>query len=64
MTEIEEKLDRCERELSYASSILDDVKDILSLPNEVKEFLLDLSVDESIPDNIRRKADELWKIIA
>ena len=64
MAEIEEKLDRCKRELSYASSILDDIKEILSLPNEVKEFLLDLSIDENMSDEIRRKADELWKKIA
>ena len=35
---IEEKIQRVEREISYANSILDDIRELLNMPDELKTF--------------------------
>ena len=40
-------------------NFLDDIK----INDEVSDFLLDLVADKDIPEEIRFKADELWKKI-
>ena len=58
---IEEKLKRVENELAYANSHIDDIKEMLSVPEEVKNFLLVISVHEDVPEEVREKAGTLWK---
>ena len=60
---IEEKIQRVEREISYANSILDDIRELLNMPDEVKDFLLDISIDEDIAEETRNKAHNLWEKI-
>ena len=58
---IEEKLKRVENELAYANSHIDDIKEMLNVPEEVKNFLLVISVHEDVPKEVREKASTLWK---
>ena len=60
---IEEKIQRVEREISYTNSILDDIRELLNMPDEVKDFLLDISIDEDIAEETRNKAHNLWEKI-
>ena len=60
---IEEKIQRVAREISYANSILDDIRELLNMPDEVKDFLLDISIDEDIAEETRNKAHNLWEKI-
>ena len=43
----------------YMQEFLDDIK----INDEVSDFILDLVDNEDIPEEIRFKADELWKKI-
>ena len=43
----------------YMQEFLDDIK----INDEVSDFLLDLVANKDIPEEIRIKADELWKKI-
>ena len=54
-------IDKAQEYLSLAEGRLEDVVSVLEINYEVGNFLLDLSVDERIPEDIRQKADELFK---
>ena len=41
----------------YMQEFLDDIK----INDEVSDFLLDLVANKDVPEEIRIKADELWK---
>ena len=63
-------LERIERYLSEAESYIDiardymqEVLDDIKINDEVSDFILDLVDNEDIPEEIRFKADELWKKI-
>ena len=43
----------------YMQEFLDDIK----INDEVSDFLLDLVANKDVPEEIRIKADELWKKI-
>lgn len=43
----------------YMQEFLDDIK----INDEVSDFLLDLVANKDIPEEIRFKADDLWKKI-
>lgn len=43
----------------YMQEFLDDIK----INDEVSDFLLDLVASKDVPEEIRIKADELWKKI-
>ena len=61
-------LERIERYLSEAETSLDIARDYMQeflddikINDEVSDFLLDLVANKDIPEEIRIKADELWK---
>ena len=61
-------LERIERYLSEAESSIDIARDYMQeflddikINDEVSDFLLDLVANKDIPEEIRFKADELWK---
>ena len=63
-------LERIERYLSEAETSLDIARDYMQeflddikINDEVSDFLLDLVANKDIPEEIRFKADELWKKI-
>ena len=63
-------LERIERYLSEAETSLDIARDYMQeflddikINDEVSDFLLDLVANKDIPEEIRIKADELWKKI-
>ena len=63
-------LERIERYLSEAESSIDiardymqEVLDDIKINDEVSDFLLGLVANKDIPEEIRFKADELWKKI-
>ena len=63
-------LERIERYLSEAESSIDIARDYMQeflddikINDEVSDFLLDLVANKDIPEEIRIKADELWKKI-
>ena len=63
-------LERIERYLSEAETSLDIAKDYMQeflddikINDEVSDFLLDLVANKDIPEEIRSKADDLWKKI-
>ena len=63
-------LERIERYLSEAETSLDIARDYMQeflddikINDEVSDFLLGLVANKDIPDEIRFKADELWKKI-
>lgn len=63
-------LERIERYLSEAESSMDiardymqEVIDDIKISDEVLDFLLGLVDNEDVPEEIRFKADELWKKI-
>ena len=63
-------LERIERYLSEAESSIDiardymqEVLDDIKIRDEVSDFLLGLVANKDVPEEIRIKADELWKKI-
>lgn len=63
-------LERIERYLSEAESSIDiaqdymqEVLDDIKINDEVSDFLLDLVANKDVPEEVRSKADELWKKI-
>lgn len=63
-------LERIERYLSEAESSIDiardymqEVLDDIKINDEISDFLLGLVANKDIPEEIRFKADELWKKI-
>ena len=63
-------LERIERYLSEAETSLDIARDYMQeflddikINDEVSDFLLGLVANKDIPEEIRNKADELWKKI-
>ena len=63
-------LERIERYLSEAESSIDiaqdymqEVLDDIKINDEISDFLLDLVVNKDVPEEVRSKADELWKKI-
>ena len=63
-------LERIERYLSEAETSFDIARDYMQeflddikINDEVSDFLLDLVANKDIPEEIRIKADELWKKI-
>ena len=63
-------LERIERYLSEAESSIDIARDYMQeflddikINDEVSDFLLGLVANKDIPEEIRFKADELWKKI-
>lgn len=63
-------LERIERYLSEAESSIDiardymqEVLDDIKINDEVSDFLLGLVANKDIPEEIRFKADDLWKKI-
>ena len=63
-------LERIERYLSEAETSLDIARDYMQeflddikINDEVSDFLLDLVANKDVPEEIRIKADELWKKI-
>ena len=63
-------LERIERYLSEAETSLDIARDYMQeflddikINDEVSDFLLDLVANKDIPEEIRFKADDLWKKI-
>jgi hypothetical protein len=63
-------LERIERYLSEAESSIDiardymqEVLDDIKINDEVSDFLLGLVASKDVPEEIRSKADELWKKI-
>ena len=63
-------LERIERYLSEAETSLDIARDYMQeflddikINDEVSDFLLGLVANKDIPEEIRFKADELWKKI-
>ena len=55
-----ETLDKIKEEIDMAESRLDDVYTLLEINSEVEDFLLDLSVDERVPADIRQNANHLF----
>ena len=63
-------LERIERYLSEAETSLDIARDYMQeflddikINDEVSDFLLDLVANKDVPEEIRFKADDLWKKI-
>ena len=63
-------LERIERYLSEAETSLDIARDYMQeflddikINDEVSDFLLGLVASKDVPEEIRSKADELWKKI-
>ena len=63
-------LERVERYLSEAETSLDIARDYMQeflddikINDEVSDFLLDLVANKDVPEEVRSKADELWKKI-
>ena len=63
-------LERIERYLSEAESSIDiaqdymqEVLDDIKINDEVSDFLLGLVANKDVPEEVRSKADELWKKI-
>ena len=63
-------LERIERYLSEAETSLDIARDYMQeflddikIKDEVSDFLLGLVANKDIPEEIRFKADDLWKKI-
>lgn len=63
-------LERIERYLSEAESSMDIARDYMQeflddikINDEVSDFLLGLVDNEDVPEEVRSKADELWKKI-
>ena len=63
-------LERIERYLSEAETSLDTARDYMQeflddikINDEVSDFLLDLVANKDVPEEVRSKADELWKKI-
>ena len=63
-------LERIERYLSEAESSLDIARDYMQeflddikINDEVSDFLLGLVANKDVPEEIRFKADDLWKKI-
>ena len=63
-------LERIERYLSEAETSLDIARDYMQeflddikINDEVSDFLLGLVANKDVPEEVRSKADELWKKI-
>ena len=63
-------LERIERYLLEAESSIDiardymqEVLDDIKINDEVSDFLLSLVANKDVPEEVRSKADELWKKI-
>ena len=63
-------LERIERYLSEAETSLDIARDYMQeflddikINDEVSDFLLSLVANKDVPEEVRSKADELWKKI-
>ena len=60
---IERYLSETETSLDIARDYMQEFLDDIKINDEVSDFLLDLVANKDIPEEIRIKADELWKKI-
>ena len=60
---IERYLSEAETSLDIARDYMQEVLDDIKINDEVSDFLLGLVANKDVPDEIRMKADELWKKI-
>ena len=58
---IERYLSEAETSLYIARDYMQEFLDDIKINDEVSDFLLDLVANKDIPEEIRIKADELWK---
>ena len=56
-------LEKIKDEIYLANNALDNIQEMLEIPDEVKEFLLDLSVNKDLPQEIQDEAHRLWHTI-
>lgn len=56
-------LSEAETSLDIARDYMQEVLDDIKINDEVSDFLLGLVANKDIPEEIRFKADELWKKI-
>ena len=60
---IERYLTEAETSLDIARDYMQEFLDDIKINDEVSDFLLGLVANKDIPEEIRSKADELWKKI-
>lgn len=60
---IESYLSEAEASLDIARDYMQEFLDDIKINDEVSDFLLDLVANKDIPEEIRSKADDLWKKI-
>ena len=60
---IERYLSEVESSIDIARDYMQEVLDDIKINDEISDFLLGLVANKDIPEEIRFKADELWKKI-
>lgn len=60
---IESYLSEAEASLDIARDYMQEFLDDIKINDEVSDFLLGLVANKDIPEEIRSKADDLWKKI-
>ena len=60
---IERYLSETETYLDIARDYMQEVLDDIKINDEVSDFLLGLVANKDVPEEVRSKADELWKKI-
>ena len=60
---IERYLSEAETSLDIARDYMQEVLDDIKINDEVSDFLLSLVANKDVPEEVRSKADELWKKI-
>lgn len=63
LEKIERYLSEAESSIDIARDYMQEVLDDIKINDEVSDFLLDLVVNKDVPEEVRSKADELWKKI-
>ena len=56
-------LSEAETSLDIARDYMQEVLDDIKINDEVSDFLLGLVANKDVPEEVRSKADELWKKI-
>ena len=60
---IERYLSETETSLDIARDYMQEFLDDIKINDEVSDFLLGLVANKDVPEEVRSKADELWKKI-
>lgn len=60
---IERYLSEAESSIEIARDYMQEVLDDIKINDEISDFLLDLVANKDVPEEVRSKADELWKKI-